>query len=199
MSWHNSAWWIGRAAVLCPLLFGMACRRPGTLLSDPVKRAASQPSTRPVAVGGGAYRSEPLDLQLTYPTGWVPKADEDYALKVVPADGPASASISLEVPPLPPHVPGMIPVRMVKNGYIDDLKTSKGPVATTESSPTVPKAGARLVRSTWTEKGRQMFELALILVHADKVYILRADGMAGDELAIKPAFDAVSESLHCIR
>jgi hypothetical protein len=39
-------------------------------------------------------------------------------------------SISLDVPKLPPHIPGLIPIGSVRNGYLDDLKKSVGKLDT---------------------------------------------------------------------
>ena len=37
-------------------------------------------------------------------------------------DGDKAPAVSLEVPKLPPHIPGLIPLGSVVGGYIDDLK-----------------------------------------------------------------------------
>jgi hypothetical protein len=200
MSPDISARSLRRFALSMLVIVCFGCRRAGSVGAVPLHAAATQAAaTQPAIVGGGTFRNDSLDIQLTYPTGWLTKPDPDCIWNVVPVADTAAASMSLQIPSLPPHIPGMIPVRMVKNGYVDDLRTSKGQITTTESTPTLPKASARLVRATWTEKGTPMFQTALILVHSDRVYILRAEGKASDEAAIKPSFDSVTQSLRWLK
>lgn len=188
----------GAAAVLA-LMATVAggCRRPATATAaTPVPSA----TTQPVIVGGGTFRSDPLSVELTYPAGWVAKKNPDYVWMAVPTTGsPAADALSLEVPPLPMHVPGMIPIGLVRNGYVDDLKTGKTSFTTKDSTPTIPSAKARLVQSTWTEQGQPKFETALLLVHGDRVYIVRANGLSADETRVAAAFDEVSRSLKWLK
>ena len=85
--------------------------------------------------------------------------------------------ITLDIPDLPPHFPGMIPIGLVKNGYIDDLKkeVGKSGLDTKEEPSKVAGAQGRMLRSTWLGKDQKAtVETAWVLVHADRVYILRA-------------------------
>jgi hypothetical protein len=200
MSREISAQQLWRLSLSMVAMLCIGCRRTpqvGAVARSPAATQAA--ASQPAIVGGGTFRNDALDIQLTYPTGWIPKPDPDCIWNVVPLADTTAVSMSLQIPSLPPHLPGMIPVRMVKNGYVDDLRDAHGSIATTESSPTIPKASAKLVHATWTEKGTPMFQSALILVHADHVYILRSEGKASDEAAIKPAFESVSQSLRWIK
>jgi hypothetical protein len=196
---RSGNWVRWRAAAVLALTATVAggCRRPATATAaTPVPT----PSTQPVLVGGGTFRSEPLSVELTYPAGWVAKKSPDFVWMAVPATGsPAADSLSLDVPSLPVHIPGMIPIGLVKNGYLDDLKTGKTTFATKESTPTIPSAKARLVQSTWTDQGQPKFETALLLVHGDRVYIVRGNGLTADEPRIAAAFDEVSRSLRWLK
>lgn len=188
-----------RAAAVLALMATVAggCRRPAAATAaTPVPSATTQPAI----VGGGTFRSDPLSVELTYPAGWVAKKSPDFVWMAVPTTGsPAADALSLEVPSLPMHVPGMIPIGLVRNGYVDDLKKDKTSFATKDSTPTIPSAKARLVQSTWTEQGQPKFETALLLVHGDRVYIVRANGLTADESRVAAAFDEVSRSLKWLK
>src|SRR5438105_777042 len=58
-------------------------------------------------------------IAFDWPAGWHQEPDDSYELKLIPDIKPAQkdVEVSLDVPDLPPHIPGMIPLRMVKNGY----------------------------------------------------------------------------------
>jgi hypothetical protein len=109
-----------------------------------------------------------MGVRVGWPGGWEREGSADY---VVMLRGPGGAGISLDVPELPAHVPGWIPLGMVVNGYLDDLKKQVGKVEERE----LPKPGGalgdkvRMVRSVWDG----MQETAVVVVHGDRVYILR--------------------------
>jgi hypothetical protein len=111
-----------------------------------------------------------------------------------------SQSISLDVPQLPWHLPGMIPMRLVRNGYLDDLRKRVGPLTIVEDAPReIPGATAHLVHTTWSKGGHGFAEVTLLFVHADRVYIIRADSTAEDYQATRAAFDAVVQSVRWIK
>jgi hypothetical protein len=161
-------------------------------------------ATRPT--GGGTFDRPKLGIRLDWPAGWFGRNDtEDYVLVVgkqsVGEEGPCWPAISLDVPDLPLHLPGMIPIGSVRGGYLDDLRKSVGPIKTRdESPPPIPSSAARMVRSTWTDSNGQAWqETALLLVHADRVYILRARSLTTDEDGTRAAFDEIVRSLKWTR
>jgi hypothetical protein len=90
----------------------------------------------------------------------------------------------------------MIPIGSVRNGYLDDLRKNEGAIKTTDlKPPPIPSAAARLVRSTWNSEGRDYQETALLMVHADRVYILWARSALSDEPTVRAAFDEVARSV----
>jgi hypothetical protein len=191
-------------AVLLAVVGGMRCRRHGAAPATPplvatAPEAAGPEATAPEAPGFTFDRPD-LGVRLDVPAGWVQHRSDDFVLLVAPAaaGGDASApSISLDVPDLPPHIPGMIPVGSVRGGYLDDLRKSAGNIKTADlTPPPIPSSARRFVRSTWTDaQGRPTQETALLLVHADRVYILRGRSTLSDEPATRPAFDDVVRSL----
>jgi hypothetical protein len=169
-------------------------------VTKPATPATTQ-STAPKPSQGGTFDRPKLGVRLNWPPGWTEQTSKDFVLLLSRggADdaGGDQASISLDVPDLPPHIPGMIPIGSVRGGYLDDLRKSVGRIQTTDAAPPpVPAAASRLVRSTWTDSaGRQQQETALLMVHADRVYILRARSAASDEPGARAAFDEMVRSL----
>ena len=145
-----------------------------------VHRPADRIATSP---GLEEFGSDALRIRLSYPSRWSRASSDEYVLKLV-SPAPGDASISLDVPKLPPHVPGFIPLGLVVNGYIDDLKKQHaGVVVSDPASMKVAGANARRVTSTWIDAGGQSrAEHAVLTVHGDRVYIFRANDPDEDAL-----------------
>jgi hypothetical protein len=159
---------------------------------------AAPPATAPTV-----FARPKLGIQLAYPSGWEARPDKDYELMLRPArsgDG-GDTLMSLDVPDLPFHLPGMIPIGSVRSGYLDDLRKQAGAVTTDDlPPPDVGASAARRVRSRWTTaSGEGMEETALLMVHADRVYILRARADAGRAAETRAAFDEVVRSIRWIK
>ena len=71
----------------------------------------------------------------------------------------------------------MISVGMVCNGYLSDLKKNQIHDAIVQETSVVNLAGekARRVTCTGHSNGKTITDIAVITVHADRVYILSAD------------------------
>jgi hypothetical protein len=196
----NRRWWMGvsgvvAVAVAVPL--GCAARQH--------RRATMPPTTAPLAAPPAAtvFARPDLGVELTQPGGWVKHPSEDYVLLLQPASAssPAGPALSLDVPDLPFHIPGMIPIGSVRGGYLDDLRKQVGQMTVEDlPSPDVGGATARLVRSTWHPDGDQaVSETALLMVHGDRVYILRARADAAHEAEARAAFDEVVRSMRWVK
>jgi len=105
--------------------------------------------------------------------------------------------ISLDVPDLPAvRIPGFLPMDQVRGGYVQDVKKfAKDARVENFRTPSVPNAKTSLVRITWPGDHPAYAETALIMTHADRVYILRARSRIEDEPATRAAFDQVVSSL----
>jgi hypothetical protein len=180
--------------LMLPFVFaaGMGCSR------RQVTAAAGKPPApvQEVTAPPGTFDRSALGVRLDWPAGWVQRPSKDFVLLLTHPDA-EQPSLSLDVPNLPPHVPGLIPIGSVRNGYLDDLRKAAGAIKTTNlTPPAIPAAAMRFVRSTWTDSGGQAWqETALLMVHADRVYIVRARSSASDEPAVRAAFDEVVGSL----
>lgn len=177
--------------------------RPDLAPTSKSTTVASTTAPTTVASSIGAFSSPNLGIRLEYPADWKPTESKDYELLLVPAKKPAAGQperwISLDVPDLPPHIPGMIPLGLVKNGYLDDLKKQAGAIETREEAMTVAGAEGRLLISHWKKDGQSFSDIAVVLVHANRVYILRAAGDAAGEPAIRAVFDGIARSVQWIK
>src|SRR5688572_17346357 len=111
----------------CVVLVGLvvACR-PGRTPEPREGETSLSPSTQP-AGRATEFASREHGIRLSYPADWeaVQYSDPEYILVLVPSASEAERNnpvVSLDVPKLPPHIPGLIPLGMVVNGYADDLK-----------------------------------------------------------------------------
>ena len=190
---------VAGVAAMVALGLGGGCSR-----RRPPARPTPSPATAPAATQpfpGGTFSRPNVGVRLDWPAGWAERPSQEFVLLLVGAGGGDLApSISLDVPSLPPHIPGLIPIGSVRSGYLDDLRKPVGRIRTTDLAPPAVGATARFVRSTWTdEDGRAWQESALLIVHADRVYILRGRSLAAEEDATRAAFDEIVRSLKWTR
>jgi hypothetical protein len=196
-------------AVLCVVVAGVACTRrqqptpspvagptTGPSLSASPGSPASPASPAPSSSPAGTFDRPDLGVKLDWPAGWAKRASDDFVLLLARDGTEGSSTLSLDVPNLPPHIPGMIPVGSVRGGYLDDLRKAVGAIKTTDlPPPPLPASAEKMVRSTWTDAKGEWQETALLIVHADRVYILRGRSKTADEQATRAAFDAAVKSL----
>jgi len=150
----------------------------------------------------------PAGARLSYPRGWVAVEDHDFVMKLIPATSRRSGThptslrwgehfISMDIPKLPAlRIPGYLPMGRIRAGYVGHLK-EQAPDAKVEDlkSPSISDAATALVRTTWPENRPTHVETALLLTHADRVYILRGRSPVEEEPATRTAFDEVVSSL----
>ena len=133
---------IGWMAYILAVGAMIGCRDAGAE-ADPTNPATTAPATKQA----GVFRDDKLDIALEYPAGWMARRSKDDLLLLVPGGGPEGMSLALDVPDLPVHVPGLIPMGSVQDGYVNDLRKQVGPVQVKQlSPPAIPRAQARLIR-----------------------------------------------------
>jgi hypothetical protein len=187
---------VAGASSILAILIGLqsvACRRaaPGVAPSTRVA-VVTAPATLPTVQ---SYHNHKFGVSLTYPSDWKAKPSKDYELLIIPASGQSECFIVLDVPDLPTHIPGFIPISMVYDGYLSDLKKQCSNVQATVTTPSIPDAHARLATCTGIRNGRDFVEHALLLVHGDHVYIVQADGSPDADAMLGSVFNSICKSL----
>lgn len=158
------------------------------------------PAARPVPVAQPDFFSDPQSgVRIAVPSGWKRNPSDDYTLQIVPEQGSVDSGIvfiSLHIPKLPAHIPGLIPMLSVRSGYLGDLREQFQGLSTQDlAAPSLPNTNARMLRSEWPASGGAMSETALLLVHDDHVFILRGRSDAQHESQVRAGFDQFVGSL----
>jgi hypothetical protein len=138
-------------------------------------------------------------FQFDYPSDWQSTKGKTAVFAITAAVNPPNAttkpSLNLDIPKLPWHLPGMITPGMVSSGYVSDLKKNQIPDAAVKEEVAITVAGETGKRVTCSGHiaGQTSTDVAVILVHQDRVYILSADSDdAGCDCARKTIDQAVA-------
>jgi hypothetical protein len=167
--------------------------RASTPLVATTTPSTTQPATAPSTQ---TFRDAAGLVQLQYPGDWPTKTDPDYALSLTSG----SKLFTLDIPDLPVHIPGMIPLNLVVNGYTDDLKQKyPGIKISDDTSPQISHARCHRVLSTWTEKNVETSEVATLIVHGDHVFILRIVAPKNELAAARTPYNAIVDSLKWLK
>ncbi len=143
------------------------------------------------------YSNDQYGIHFDYPVNWTRQKSNDFALLLVPADARVeTASFTLDVPDLPIHIPGLIPMGSVKEGFLKDLRKRVGAIEVKDlPNPSIPDADMRFLRSTWTADGKAMTQTALLMTHHDRVYILRWTADTDHEKPMEAGMRKIIDSL----
>ena len=188
---------IGRSIIIFVLLSGAAasigCHKHST-------RATTQQLPKDETTAR-VYENHDAGVHLEFPSSWQTHRSADYVWAISPVStGEAGApEISLDVPSVPPHLPGMITLSAVKRGYLDDLrKQMKDLTVFADTDYTLPQSKARWVEASGHDAGRARKVGALLFIHAERVYILRADSSSDQYDKTKAVLDQIIASLRWI-
>ena len=173
---------------------------------DAAPRTAPATSPSPVAYDGSKD-----GFRLSYPPDWKPKANQDFTLLLVPVTAPdvkvkdsefAGPRMSVDVPDLPPHLPGMITLGPMEWHYVAEQKQRFADVKVTEKTDlTIPKTSARRLvlaghaKNADGSAGAAYTVVTLLEIHADRVYVVSAEAKSQDYPAVRTAFDQVVGSM----
>jgi hypothetical protein len=160
--------------------------------------ASPSPTTVPAAVTDSSIRtfqSSPAAVQFNYPADWIINKAQTAIFAIAKPN--SSSSLSLDIPKLPWHLPGMITVNMVANGYVSDLKKHQihDAVVKEECPLTVCGASGRRITCAGHQNGNSSIDVAVVLIHADQVYILSADSDQAGYDSARKTLDAAVASL----
>jgi hypothetical protein len=145
------------------------------------------------------FKSKPSAIQFDYPGDWVADKAATACFAVHCPNSPKAghATLCLDIPKLPWHMAGLLSVNMVASGYISDLKKHQIQDAVVKEQCPITAGGCTGQRITCCghTNGNPSMDIAVILIHADQVFILSADSDdAGFETASK-TLDAAVASL----
>jgi hypothetical protein len=84
--------------------------------------------------------------------------------------------LTVDVPFIPPHLPGMITLARIEKGFWDDLRKRMASVQIISSGPqTMLESQARRLRATATQGGVPMSIDAVVAMRKERVYILSSE------------------------
>lgn len=160
--------------------------------------ATTAPATSPSVV---TFENKEAGVRLMYPADWVPEKGSKSMVDVAAPGEKAYASLSVDIPKLPWHPPGMLPLFEIQSGYVSDLKKNLIHDAQVDESVkvTVPDSSARRVKCSGHVNGKAMIDVAVLIVHADRVYILSCDGDDAGYATARAALDASVASIQWIK
>jgi hypothetical protein len=198
---------IGRVMFLALLAVGgVDCQsdraEPAPQTATTAPAAQQQQNDPQPAAAQQTFEDKKLGIRFKYPQSWQPEKAQTAAFDVAaPADNKGYSSLSLDVPHLPPHIPGMITPRMVTDGYVDDLRKHEIHDAKVDEAVDLKCAGApaRRVKCSGHENGKAMTDVAVAIIHNDRVYIFSCDGDPDGYNAARAALDAAVASIEWIK
>jgi hypothetical protein len=208
------------ARFFCALMLAIAvgvvgCRRansPATVPA-PVASAPAGAMTRPATLAASAesggsttapaeqtFENKNAGIRLHYPGDWTARASKDDVMLLVPRDGAAGRSITLDLPKIPFHLPGAMTLPLIQNGFVDDQRKHHPGLKVEESKDeAVAHSKAKFVRSTWKDNGHDFTDASLLIVHAERVYILSLDSDQQGYEAARAAMDKIAESIEWLK
>lgn len=173
--------------LLLPLLVAAASTAPTTAPAAPTTAASS-----PTAV----FNKE--GVKFRYPAWPAVRAKTAIlAIAAPPAVCHGSAAFTLDIPSLPFFVPLFISSDRVESGYVKNLRKGQIPSAAIDQDSAITVAGChgRFVQCSGKVGGKPAIDVAVILVHARKVYILSCDSDDAGYAAARSALDMAVNSL----
>ncbi len=143
------------------------------------------------------FTSKPPAIQFDYPADWVTDKAATACFSTCAPKSSGHASLCLDIPKMPWHLAGMINVSMVATGYISDLKKNQIHDATVKEQTPITVSGCSGQRITCQGHagGNPATDMAVILIHADQIFILSADSDDAGYDTAKKTFDAAVASL----
>jgi hypothetical protein len=177
----------------------MKRRRIGMLLAAAMTGCAIHPPAAPPAMAPNfaPFVSRTAHLRCSYPRSWHPIPDAAI-LCLVPAGQTArdGQRLVIDTPNLPPHIPFLIPLNLVADGFVDDIKKRYKIVSVSPllDRPLGGLAG-REVNATARDDDVVVVLRALLCVNGDRVFVIDTKTELAGAAAAARIFDAVVDSL----
>lgn len=151
------------------------------------------------------FENKANGVRFKYPADWQAEKAQTAVFAVAAPAGAAGSggysSLSLDIPKLPWHPFGILPIGSVESGYVKDLKKNQIHDAVEKESVDlkIPGAVARRVRCEGHEDGKPAIDVAVLIVHADRVYIFSCDSDNGGYAAARGALDGAIGTLEWMK
>lgn len=143
------------------------------------------------------FASSAGHVRFAYPASWHPAAD-DTILTLIPA-GESSIgrrAVTIDDPALPPHLPGLIPLKLVAGGFVADLKSRyKQALVSQPVDRSVAGSPGCQISAAGTGSAGDVVVTAILCVHGDAVYVIQAVSDPASAPAARRALDTVVDSI----
>ncbi|MGD1275886.1 MAG: hypothetical protein ABR964_01525 [Tepidisphaeraceae bacterium] len=150
-------------------------------------------ATRPASAGMVGYTPPKGGFTTQYPSAWHPGTGKD-TLNLAPAkdDSGGKRRLSIDVPDIPFHLPGMMTMGAVQKGFTDDLqKRFQGLHIDSVSDQAMAGARAKRIKATGKEGGTPMVIDAVVAMNHEQVYIISSESDQAGAKAGSAAVDAI--------
>ncbi len=176
-------------------MFGFRLNQFGCLLA--LLLSTTAPATAPSAA---VCEIKSAGIRFNYPADWKPIKGATAIFDVADPGGPGRATLALDVPKVP-HIPDLISVRMVEDGYVKDIRKNQIHDAKIDQSVQlfIPASSARRVKLSGTINGKPAFDVAVLIVHKEGVYIFSCDSDDIGYPAARAALDNAVASIEWIK
>jgi hypothetical protein len=142
------------------------------------------------------YQNPTDGIEFQYPSNWKASTPKETEYRFTSPDAKSPVELTLDVPKLPWHPPGWIPIDSVRDGYVDDAKKKiSNAQASNLPDPGIPDAKSHRVKITGQTNGKPAINEAALIVHNDKVYILSIETDPGSYPAAQKALDQAVATL----
>ena len=174
--------------------------------NQPTTVPTTAPATNVATTDPALFSCPKFGFSIRPPLGWSQiQGASDEAISLVP-DGQTGAKdlsivpcLKVVVPVLPLHIPGMIPVGSVANGYVNDLRKQNPDLKVDERSVvSISGVSGRRVVTSYTQGKAAWRDVVICIVHKDRVFLILADCPVSDYSAVRAAFDGMVSSLKWI-
>ncbi len=134
-------------------------------------------------------------FSVAYPKDWkaakCDSAEDVLTLQKAQSKG----EISIAVPSLPPHIPGMIPLGSVESGYVDDVKKRMKNVKEIETNAVrLDGIAARRFVITGQDKSGKRKLVVLAMMKGDRLFVMTGEGPENEFAAVETGFEQVERS-----
>jgi hypothetical protein len=185
-----------RAVICAVAVGGCMCGCRGRHAAADPRPATTQKlaATAPAATADTMlFEDRAHGFSIRYPSTWTLRQDPENVFTAdARANDESGPELSIAVPKLPAHVPGMVPLGAVQSGYVDDLRKRLRDVRSEQEETgriAIPGANLRKFAAAGKDdKGERKLDV-LIVYRDDRLYIITAEAPAAEAAKAQAAFD----------